>query len=99
MQKNGIDEVLADFETRHGIGATIKKCLKLVLIDAKLFNGELQATICTGKITLGAAAADRGKCRLTAKTADGKSAAMDVFNPADAVRRDKFIKQIADAVQ
>ncbi len=99
MQKNGIDEVLADFETNHGTAATIKKCLKLVLTDAQLFNGELQATICTGKITLGAAAADRGKCRLTAKTADGKSAAMDVFNPADAARRDKFIKQIAAAVQ
>jgi hypothetical protein len=99
MQKNGIDEVLADFETNHGTAATIEKCLKLVLTDAQLFNGELQTKICDGRITLGAATAERGKCRLTAKTEDGKSAAMDVFNPADAARRDKFVKQIADSVQ
>ncbi len=99
MQKTGIDEFLADFETNHGTSATIETCLKLVVTDAPLFNGELQATICGGRVTLGAAAAERGKCRLTAKAEDGKPAAMDVFNPADAAKRDKFIKQIADAIQ
>jgi len=99
MQKNGIDEFLADFETKHGTSAAIDKGLKLVLTDAQLFNGELQMTISGGRVTLGAAGAERGKFRLTAKTDDGKPAAMDVFNPADAARRDKFIKQIADALQ
>lgn len=97
--KNGIDDVLADFETENGTIAAIEKGLNLILTEAKLFSGELQATIAGEKITLIAAAAERGKCRLTAKTADGEPAAMDIFNPADAARRDKFIKQIADAVQ
>jgi len=97
--KNGIDDFLADYETKHGAGAAIDKGLQLVLTDAQLTGGELQTTIGGGRLMLGAAAAERGKCRLTAKTADGKPAAMDVFNPADAARRDKFIKQISDAVQ
>jgi hypothetical protein len=98
-QKNGIDDFLANLETKHSTRTAIEKGLQLVLTDAQLFNGELQTTIDGGSVTLGAAAAERGKCRLTAKTADGKPAAMDVFNPADAARRDKFIKQIAAAVQ
>ncbi|MGI8495194.1 MAG: DUF3854 domain-containing protein [Pyrinomonadaceae bacterium] len=97
--KNGIDDFLADYETKRGAGAAIDKGLQLVLTDAQLFNGELQTAIGGGRIMLGTASAERGKCRLTAKTADGKPAAMDVFNPADAARRDKFIKQISDVVQ
>ena len=97
--KNGIDDVLADFEMSHGASAAIEKGLSLVLTEAKLFSGELLASIASNKLTLTAAAAERGKCRLTAKTTDGGAAAMDVFNPADAMRRDKFIKQIADAIQ
>ncbi|HXG82562.1 MAG TPA: DUF3854 domain-containing protein [Pyrinomonadaceae bacterium] len=97
--KKGIDDVLANFETNHGTNAAIAKGLELILTDAQLFPGELQAAIGGGKLILGAAAAERGKCRLTAKTADGEAAAMDIFNPADAARRDKFVKQISDAVQ
>ncbi|MFN2392077.1 MAG: DUF3854 domain-containing protein, partial [Pyrinomonadaceae bacterium] len=98
-RKNGIDEFLADFETKHGTEAAIEKGLQLISTDAQLAGGELQARVCEGRITLGAASAERGKCRVTAKTADGTPAAMDVFNPADAAKRDKFIKQIADAIQ
>jgi hypothetical protein len=96
--KNGIDNLLAKVETESGGAAAIEEGLKLILKDSQLFNGEMLATISTGNITLGAAAADRGKCRLTAKRSDGSAAAMDVFNPADAARRDKFIKQINDVV-
>ncbi len=96
--KNGIDDLLAKVETESGGAAAIEEGLKLILKDSQLFNGEMLATISTGNITLGAAAADRGKCRLTAKRSDGSAAAMDVFNPADAARRDKFIKQINDVV-
>ncbi len=98
-QKNGIDDFLAEVEAEHGTEAAIEKGLQLISIDAQLFNGELQARVCEGRITLGAASAERGKCRVTAKKANGTPAAMDVFNPADATKRDKFIKQIADAVQ
>jgi hypothetical protein len=96
--KNGIDDLLAKVETESSSAAAIEKGLKLILKDSQIFNGEMLATISTGNITLGAAAAERGKCRLTAKKADGSAAAMDVFNPADAARREKFIKQINEAI-
>ncbi len=99
MNKDGIDDLLGKYETDHGAKTAVEKGLELILTGSQLFNGEMLATISTGKITLGAAAADRNKCRLTAKTADGGAAAMDVFNPADAARREKFIKQINDVVQ
>ncbi len=98
-QKNGIDDFLADFETSHGTDAAIDKGRELILKDARRFSGELQTNLCNGKITLGASAAERGKCRISAKSAKGEAAAMDIFNPADATRRDKFVKQVADAVQ
>lgn len=96
--KNGIDNLLAKFEIESGGAAAIEKGLKLILTDSQLFNGEMLATISTGTITLGAAQSDRSKCRLTAKKSDGSAAAMDLFNPADAARRDKFIKQINDVI-
>jgi len=98
-QKNGIDDFLAEVEAASGTEAAIEKGLQLISSDAQLAGGELQARVCEGRITLGAASAERGKCRVTAKKADGAAVAMDVFNPADAVKRDKFIKQIADAIQ
>lgn len=96
--KDGIDDLLAKVEKESDTKTAIEKGLKWILTDSQLFNGEMLATISTGNITLGAAAADRHKCRLTAKKAGGGAAAMDVFNPADAARRDKFIKQINDVV-
>ena len=98
MLKNGIDELLAKYEADHGSGAAIEKGLDLVFNQSKIFNGEVLATTCGGKITLGATAEGRNKCRMSAKQANGEPVAMDVFNPADAARRDKFIKQIAGTV-
>jgi hypothetical protein len=95
--KNGIDELLADYANEHGTDAAIQKALHLIFDDSRLFNGELQANVCAGKVTLAAVAAERGKCRLSAKNEQGEALAMDVFNPADAARRDKFTKQIVEA--
>lgn len=95
--KNGIDELLADYAANHGTDATIQRALHLLFDESQLFTGELQASVCGGKIMLVAAAADRGKCRLSAKNQQGEVSAMDVFNPADAARRDKFTKQVSDA--
>lgn len=97
--KNGIDELLADYAAKSGSDAAIQKGLQLIFDESQLFNGELQATICGGWLTLGAVKAERGKCRMSAKNEQGEVVAMDVFNPADAARRDKFIKQIVDAIQ
>lgn len=97
MSKDGIDELLAGYANEHGTGATIQRALRLLFDESKPFTGELQATACGGKVTLGVIAAERGKCRVSAKNAQGEVAAMDVFNPADAARRDKFAKQVSDA--
>ena len=97
--KSGIDELLAGWEADHGSGAAVEKGLDLIMNQSKPFNGEILATICGGKVTLGATAEGRGKCRMSAKNEKNEPLTMDVFNPADAARRDKFIKQIAGAVE
>jgi hypothetical protein len=97
MSKDGIDELLAGYAANHGTDAAIQRALHLIFDESRLFTGELQATVCGGIVTLAAVAAERGKCRLSAKNEQGEVSAMDVFNPADAARRDKFTKQIVEA--
>lgn len=95
--KNGIDDLLADFAAKHSDAAAIERASKLIFDESQLVTEELQASICDGKITLGIIAAERGKCRVSAKDEQGEALAMDVFNLADAVRRAKFTKQAAEA--
>ena len=65
------------------------------MLDSKyLFTGEFQSVLFDGKLTLVSEAAERGKCRITAKDGQGEPLSMDVFNLADAEKRRKFLKQI-----
>lgn len=66
-----------------------------IINKAKQSLEEIKADILDGKLVIAISSAERGKCRISAKTGDGKETiAKDVFNLSEADKRNKFIKQI-----
>lgn len=90
---NGIDDIAGGIAREYGAAEAIKQCLELIQTKYR-FSDDIQSVLLGGKLKLIVSAADRGKCRVTAKDEQGAPLAVDTFNLGESEKRIKFIKQI-----
>ena len=95
--KIGVDDLLGRWQTEGGADSSLQN-LEDLLKTKYRYSEEIKSTVAEGKLTIGVQSSDRKKCKVSAKDADGGTLAIDTFNLSEADKRNKFIKQINEAL-
>lgn len=96
-EKVGLDDLLGEWHGAGGADLALQNGLELLETKYR-FSEAIKSIICEGKIVIGISAADRKKCKVSAKGEGGETLAIDTFNLSEADRRNKFLKQIETAL-
>lgn len=94
--KLGIDDEIGFWQKQDGEPEALNKGLALLETKYRV-SDEIQTFLLAGRLNLCIAAADRKKCKVSARNPSGEALAVDAFNLAENDKRVKFIKLVESA--